>query len=74
MSRLPHYLDNRLTDGGEVVSLICRPQEDSWYSFVLEAESTTGPPTVRLEGLGQLKKKNSVTSSGLEPATFWLVA
>jgi hypothetical protein len=28
--------------------------------------------TVRLEGLGQLK--NPMTSSGMEPATFWLVA
>jgi hypothetical protein len=32
-SRLPHFLDNRLTDGSEVVSLTCRPpftpQEDS---------------------------------------------
>jgi hypothetical protein len=24
-SRLPHFLDNRLTDGGEVVSLMRRP-------------------------------------------------
>jgi hypothetical protein len=43
-SRLPHFLDNRLTDGGEVVSLMRRPaftpQEDSWYSFLLEAGST----------------------------------
>jgi hypothetical protein len=42
MSRLLHFLDNRLTDGGEVVILTCRlpstPQEDSWYSFLLEAE------------------------------------
>jgi hypothetical protein len=33
-SRLPHYLDNRLTDGGKVVSLTRRlpytTQEDSW--------------------------------------------
>jgi hypothetical protein len=33
------FLDNRLTDGGEVVSLTRRlpfaPQEDSWYSFLL---------------------------------------
>jgi hypothetical protein len=46
-SRLSHFLDNRLTDGGEVVSLTrlppFTPQEDSWYSFVLEAESTLGP-------------------------------
>jgi hypothetical protein len=46
-SRLPHFLDNRLTDGGEVVSLMRRtpftPQEDSWYSFRLEAESIRGP-------------------------------
>jgi hypothetical protein len=37
-------LDSQLTDGGKVVSLICllvfNPQEDSWYSFLLEAEST----------------------------------
>jgi hypothetical protein len=40
-------LDSRLTDGGKVVSLTRRPhftlQEDSWYSFSLEAESTLGP-------------------------------
>jgi hypothetical protein len=37
-SRLLHFLDNRLTDGGEVVSLTRRqffnPQEDSWYISV----------------------------------------
>jgi hypothetical protein len=45
-SRLQHFLDSRLTDGGEVVSLTLDafyPQEDSWYSFLLEAESTPGP-------------------------------
>jgi hypothetical protein len=46
-SRLPHFLDNRLTDSGEDFSLTRRPpfipQEDSWYSFLLEAESTPGP-------------------------------
>jgi hypothetical protein len=46
-SMLPHVLDYRLTDFGEVVSLTRRPsftpQEDSWYSFLLEAESTPGP-------------------------------
>jgi hypothetical protein len=39
-SRLPHFLGNRLTDGREVVMLT--RQEDSWYSFLLEAESTPG--------------------------------
>jgi hypothetical protein len=44
-SRVPHSLDNRLTDGGKV-SLTRRPtfthQEDFWYSYLLEAESTPG--------------------------------
>jgi hypothetical protein len=42
-------------------------QEDSWYSFLLEAEWTPGSQC-GLEGLGQLK--NPMTSSGMEPATF----
>jgi hypothetical protein len=46
-SRLPHFLDNCLTDGGEDVSLMhwlpSTPQEDSWYSFLLEAKSTPEP-------------------------------
>jgi hypothetical protein len=46
-SRFQHFLDSRLTDGDEVVSLTRRPggiypQEDSWYSFLLETESTPG--------------------------------
>jgi hypothetical protein len=45
-------------------------QEDSWYSFLLEAEFTPGA-IVQLEGLGQLK--NSITSLGIKPATFQLV-
>jgi hypothetical protein len=47
MSRLPHFLDSRFTDGGEIVSLtrsaVLYTQEDSWYSFLLDAESTPGP-------------------------------
>jgi hypothetical protein len=46
-SRLPHFLDNRLTNSCEVVSLMRQPpftpQEDSWHSFLLEAELTPGP-------------------------------
>jgi hypothetical protein len=43
--RLPHFLGIRLTDGGEVSLTPRQPfttQEDSWYSFLLEAESTPG--------------------------------
>jgi hypothetical protein len=47
MLMLPHFLDNRLTDGDEVVSLMRRspftPHENSWYLFLLEAESAPGP-------------------------------
>jgi hypothetical protein len=43
--------------------------KDSWYSFLLKAELTSGP--VRPEGLGEFKKS---TSFGLEPATFRLAA
>jgi hypothetical protein len=46
-SRLPHFLTNRLTDVNEIDSLTCRPpfnpQEDSWFSFLLETEWTPGP-------------------------------
>jgi hypothetical protein len=62
---------------GKVVSPMRQPHlppgffifKDSWYSFLLEAESTPGP--MRPEELGQFKKS---TSSGLEPATFQLAA
>jgi hypothetical protein len=65
-------------NGGKVVSptrqLHFTPRflyffKHSWYSFLLEAESNSGP--VRPEGLGQFKKS---TSSGLEAATFRLAA
>jgi hypothetical protein len=40
-------LDSRLRDGGEVISFTRRPrftpQKDSWYLFLLAAESTAGP-------------------------------
>jgi hypothetical protein len=46
-SRLLHFLDNRFTDGSEIVSLTHRPPftppEASWHSFLLEAESTPAP-------------------------------
>jgi hypothetical protein len=60
-SRPPHFVDNRGADGSEVVSLmrwpLFTPHEDSWYLFLLEAESNPGP-FVRLEGLSKLKKSS----------------
>jgi hypothetical protein len=47
------------------------PQEDSWYSFLLQIESTDPKAIVLLEGLVQLR--NSMISSRIEPATFQLV-
>jgi hypothetical protein len=59
MSRIPHFLDNQITDGVEVVSLMRRqrftPRKIFWYSFVLEAEKTPRPLSV-CKGLGKLKK------------------
>ena len=56
-------------DGGKVVSLTHRPlftpRKYSWYSFLLEAESNPGP---------KCDRKDYVTSSGIEPATFRFVA
>jgi hypothetical protein len=47
MSKNPYFLDIQLADGVEVASLTRQtsvvPQEDSWHSFLLEAESTAGP-------------------------------
>jgi hypothetical protein len=46
-------------------------QEDSWYSFLLETESTPRN-VVPLKEICQLK--NSMTSSGIELTTFRFVA
>jgi hypothetical protein len=69
--RLPHFLDNRLTDGGEADSLTRQPpftpREDSWYSFLLEAEFDRRD-IVRLEGLGKLKKQLPHRESNPRPS------
>jgi hypothetical protein len=62
MLRIPHRLDNRLTDGGNVVSPTRRPLLYSpetlflcfWYSFLLELSKPQG--LVGPEELGNLIK------------------
>ena len=62
-------------EAGKVVSTTHRPRlpprKYSWHSFLLEPESTP-MAVVRPEGLWQ--RKIPVTPSGIEPATFRLVA
>jgi hypothetical protein len=78
MSRLPHFPDNRFTDGGEIVSLLSalragrrKPPETFLVLICVRGLVSTGA-TLRLEGLGQLNIP--VTSTRSEPETFRLVA
>ena len=43
------------------------PRNYSWYSFLLEAESTPGP---QCDLKDDVNEKISMTPSGIEPATF----
>jgi hypothetical protein len=74
-SRLPLFLDNRLTDGGEVVSLTRWPPftPSGRFLILISVRGWVDPRVVvQLEGLSQLR--NPVASWGIEPTTFWLVA
>ena len=72
--RLPDYMTTA-QDGGKAVGLTQRPSLPSrkctWYSFLLEAESTPGPLCDRKDFMSM---KNSSDTSGIEPATFRFVA
>jgi hypothetical protein len=56
-SRLPHFLDNRLTDGGKVVRFTRRPPFNPERFVVLISERGGFEPRaiVQLEGLGELR-------------------
>jgi hypothetical protein len=59
-SRLPHFLDNRITDGGEAVSLTAGcPLPPGRFLVLISARGWVDPRTiVWLEGLRKLKKSN----------------
>jgi hypothetical protein len=60
MLRIPRRLYNRLTDASLTSQPVAlQPQEDSWYTFLLEDEYT--PKDIAwLEGLGPFKKSNGL--------------
>jgi hypothetical protein len=71
MSRIELCLDNRLTDGGKVISPTHRPHFTPQKHYYFSASGThfckklsKSQGLVRPKGLGKLKK---ITSSGLEP-------
>jgi hypothetical protein len=77
MLRIPHYINNRLTDGGEAASVRRRRHFPETFLFLLLVlipvrRSVNPRVIIRLEELGKLKKL--MTSSGFEPETFRLVA
>jgi hypothetical protein len=69
--RFPHFLDNELTHGGEVISLTRSPPLTPGRFLVLISLSGWVDPRaiLWLKVLGQLK---NATSSGIEPMTFLL--
>jgi hypothetical protein len=69
-SRLPYFLDTRHTDGGEVFDLPGR------FLVLISVRAWADlKAIVRLEGVGKLgEEKKTMSSSGLEPATFRIVA
>jgi len=71
--RFPDFV-TMAQDGGRLSALRTvrlYPRKYSWYSFLLEAESTPGP---KCDGKDIMSMKNPLTPSGIQPATFRFVA
>jgi hypothetical protein len=75
MLRIPHCLDSRLTDGGEVLSPEHRPRSTPGrLKVVISARDLVDlKATVQLVDV-LAKLKNSLTSSGIEPTTLQFAA
>jgi hypothetical protein len=75
--RIPHCLDNRLTDGGKVAIGTHRPHSTPHKHFQLLALiSVIGWVTPGRNAAGRIRKtanKKIFSSPGLDPATFRLV-
>jgi len=71
--RFPDFVTTA-QDGGRLSALRTGrlyPKKYSWYSFLLEAESTQGPQCDQKDFMSM---KNPLTPAGIEPATFQIVA
>jgi hypothetical protein len=76
MSGIPYFLDTRLTDGDEIVGLTRRPRFTSrkipgthFCQRLSKPQGRTATGKIR-----PIEKKNPMTSLGIKPTTFWLVA
>jgi hypothetical protein len=61
MSKVPHFPDNQIEDGGEVDSLTRRPRytHQKYFLLLISVRGCVNPRAIaRLEGLGKLKKFN----------------
>ena len=71
--RFPDFVTT-VQDGGRLSALRTGrlfPRKYSWFSFLLEAESTPEPYCDRKDFMSM---KNPLTLAGIEPATFRIVA
>jgi hypothetical protein len=75
-SRLPHFLANRITIGGEVVTAVRagRPLPNGRFLVLISVKRLSRPQDHSAVGRIRSISKNPMTSSGIEPATFRLVA
>jgi hypothetical protein len=78
MLRVPHYLDNGLTDGGKIVSPAHPPHfTPHKYCYISVSGTRFCWKLSKPQGLvrpAEIRKLKKKTSLGFEPATFWLAA